>query len=414
MLTLTGPGGTGKTRVALHAAELMHEFTDGVYFVNLAPVSDPDLVSAAVAAVLNVQESAERNLLDSLSDWLRPRRAALLLDNFEHVLGAAPIVASLVRAAPGLKVLATSRAPLCISGEHEYPIHPLETPDPSRITTVESLLQNDAVALFVARAKAVKPGFELMHENAYAAAAICVSLDGLPLAIELAAARVRMFAPQAMLSRLTNRLKLLTGGARDLPTRQQTLRGAIDWSTVCSQKRNSNCLRDSRCSQARAPWNPPRPCKPDDDSDLDVIEGLDSLVNNSLLRQEESDDGEPSFAMLQTIREYAADRLAESGEGESVRRLHAEHQLWLAETARPELVGPDQREWIRKLELAGDELRTALSWATSGGDSRLALRFGAALWRFWDGAGQYTEGREWLHAALSSADGDSTPRWRRH
>jgi len=329
LLTLMGPGGTGKTRLALQAAaELTEQFEDGVSFVSLAAISDPQLVVPALAGTLGVKEAGGQPLLQSFEDYLGEKCMLLLVDNFEQVLEAAPVVTELLSGAPNLKVLATSRIPLRLYGEHEYAVPPLALPDPERLPSVESLTQYEAVRLFVERAQAAKADFSVTNEKAQAVAEICVRLDGLPLAIELAAARIKVLSPQKMLARLGNRLKLLTGGAQDLPDRQRTLRSTIEWSYgLLEDGEKVLFARLSVFAGGRTLEAIEAICDTGGDLPVDVLDGLSSLVDKSLLKQEEGVGGEPRFVMLETIHEYARERLQGGGEAEEVRRLHAEYFL---------------------------------------------------------------------------------------
>jgi predicted ATPase/class 3 adenylate cyclase len=402
LLTLVGPGGTGKTRLGLQvAAELLDEFEYGVFFVALASVADPGLVTSTIAGSLGVVETPEQPLVESLKDYLRAREILLLLDNFEQVVDEAPVVGELLSACPKLKVLVTSRIALKVYGEREYAVPPLALPDPTHLPPVERLTQYEAVRLFIERAQAAKAGFELTSENARAIAEICVRLDGLPLAIELAAARAKILPPEAMLNRLTNRLKLLRGGARDLPARQRTLRGAIDWShDLLDEEERTLFRRLSVFAGGRTLEAIEEICDPE--GELDALDGVESMVDKSLLRQEEQAEGEPRFVMLETIHEYAREKLQESGEAEEIKRSHAGFFLALAEEAEPELVGPDQVEWMDRLETEHDNLRAALSWSLVSAEAETALRLGGALWWFWYVRGHVREGYDWLGNALES------------
>ena len=399
LLTLTGPGGTGKTRLALQAAaDLLEEFEDGVFFVALATITDPELVPSTIAGPLGVKESAEQPLIESLKSYLQEKHLLLVLDNFEQVVQEAPVVGELVAACPKLKALATSRTPLRLYSEQEYPIPPLALPDPKLLPPVKVLTQYEAVRLFVERARAVKADFSVTNENAPAVAEICARLDGLPLAIELAGARIRMLSPQAMLTRLGNRLKLLKGGARDLPTRQQTLRGAIDWSYDLLEEEEKTLFgRLSVFSGGRTLEAIEEICDPE--GDLDALEGVESLLQKSLLRREEGVGGESRFVMLETVHEYARERLEASDEAEETRRLHAEYFLALAEEAEPELSGADQLACLERLEAEHDNLRAALSWSLEK-EPETALRLAGALARFWEMRARFLEGSSWLEAAL--------------
>ena len=410
LLTLTGPGGTGKTRVGLQAAaELADEFEDGVFFVALAAIADPALVAPTIARTLGLTESANQSPEDLLKGYLRNRQTLLVLDNFEQVLESAPLLDELLSAAPGLTILATSRIPLKLYGEHEFPTLPLSLPDPESLPPVERLTQYEAIRLFVERAKAVKPDFSLTQENASAVAEICARLDGLPLAIELAAARIKLLPPQALLSRLGNRLKLLTGGARNVPERQRTLRSAIEWSYGLLDEGEKILFgRLGVFSGGAALEAIEAVCDAQGDLPVDVLDGVSSLLDKSLLRQEEGAWGEPRFVMLETIREYASEWLEASGEAEELRRLHAEYFWALSEEAEPGLKGPEQEMWFERLELEHDNMRAALSWAIERGEGELGLRLAGALWRFWWAQGYFDEGRRRLEEVLAKGDGATT------
>ena len=417
LLTLTGPGGTGKTRLALQAAsELLDDFVDGVWFVNLAPIGDPDLVASAIASVLGIGQVAGQPLDHMLRSFLREKRLLLLLDNFEQVLPSAPLVGGLLGATQHLKVLVTSRALLGLYWERAVAVPPLALPDPQHLPPLEHLIRYEAIRLFVERAQAAKADFALTDENAAAVAEICARLDGLPLAIELACARIRLLPPQALLQRLSSRLKLLTGGSRDLPARQQTLRGAIEWSysslDLSEQTLFARLSVFARGAMLEAVEDV---CGADDDLDLDVLDGLASLVDKSLLRQEEGSEGEARFWMLETIREYAIERLTERGERDRLQRRHAAHYLALAEQAAPGLSGPEQAVWFRRLETEHDNLRAALDWSLSKNGSaqsdesrtELGLRMAWDLHWFWTVRGHVAEGRRWVAALLDSSAGQS-------
>jgi predicted ATPase/class 3 adenylate cyclase len=410
LLTLTGPGGIGKTRLALQAAaDLLDEFPDGTYFVQLATLTEAELFISAVAETLGVREIGEQPLDESLKDYLHERRLLLLLDNFEQVLGAAPTVTELLTAAPGLKVLATSRAPLGLYGEHELPVPPLTLPDLKLQPPLERLTQYEAVGLFVERARAVKPDFKVTNESAPAVAEICVRLDGLPLAIELAAARIKMLPPKAMLQRLSSRLKLLTGGARDLPERQRTLRATIEWSFALLNEGEQVLFgRLAVFSGGRTLEAIEAICDAEGDLPMEVFDGVSSLLDKSLLRQEEGPNGEPRFVMLETVHEFAREKLKESAEAEEINRAHAQYFLTLAEEANPELKGANQLEWLERLEAEHDNMRAALTWALKRKEVEVALRLGGALWWFWSMRGYHSEGRRWLEEALAM-DGRVSP-----
>jgi len=415
LVTLTGPGGTGKTRLALQTgAELLEDFSDGVWFVNLAPISDPNLVAATIAQILGVRERDARSLLDHLKDYLRERQSLLLLDNFEQVIEAAPLVGELLAAAPRLKVLVTSRMPLHLSGEREYAVPPLGLPpavvgafEGSNIPTFDvEIRQYEAVRLFVERAQAVKADFAVTNANAPAVAEICSQLDGLPLAIELAAARVKLFPPQALLTRLSSRLALLTGGARDLPVRQQTIRSTIDWSYALLGAGEQTLFARLGVFVAGCTLEAVEAvCNADGDLPMDVIDGIAALLNQSLLRQDEELEGEPRFTMLATIREYALEQLRESGAADAIRQQHADYFLSLAETAEPwiRFMRPERDPWMARLAVEHDNLRAALEWFSEREEIELSLRLGWALRVFWQQRCHWGEGRTWLEAALAKS-----------
>jgi predicted ATPase/class 3 adenylate cyclase len=404
LVTLTGPGGTGKTRLALQAAaQLLEDFPDGVYFVPLAALRDPELVPSAIATALGLREQAGQMPAQAVREALADKRLLLVLDNVEQVAASAPFVGELLAAAPALEVLATSRLPLRLRAEREYPVPPLALP-PANGTPPEQLLQYEAVRLFVERAQSVRAGFALTPEIATAVAEITRRLDGLPLAIELAAARVRLLPPAALLARLEKRLPLLTGGPRDAPARQQTLRDAIAWSydllTAGEQalfRRLSIFAGGFSLEAAEAVANR--------GGELDVLDGVDRLSEHSLLRP--GADGEPRFTMLETIREYGLEQLEQSGEAEAARQAHTEFFLALVEEAEPKLTSPDQLVWLERLEAEHDNLLAALSWALVN-DTQIALRLAGGLAWFWYFRGYLREGRAWLDRILA-ASGDPGP-----
>jgi predicted ATPase len=410
LLTLTGPGGIGKTRLALQvAADLLDDFPDGIFFASLATLTEAELLFPAVAETLGVKETAEQPLDESLKDYLHERRLLLVLDNFEQVLGAAPAVTELLAEAPGLKVLATSRAPLGLYGEKEYAVPPLAVPDVKHLPDLKTLSQYEAVRLFIERAKSAKVDFEVTGESAPAVAEICVRLDGLPLAIELAAARIKMLPPKAMLQRLTSRLKLLTGGARDLPERQRTLRATIEWShALLDEGEKVLFARLSVFAGGRTLEAIEAICDAEGDLAVDTFEGVSSLVDKSLLRQEEGPGGEPRFVMLETVHEFAREKLQESAEAEEIKRVHAAYFLTLAEEAYPKLKGAIQLQWLERLEVEHENMRAALSWASERKEVEVALRLEGAFSFFWLLRGYHSEGRRWLEETLA-IDGRGLP-----
>jgi predicted ATPase/class 3 adenylate cyclase len=402
-LTLTGPGGTGKTRLALQiATESSEAYRDRAVFVALAALRDPSLVAATVAAAVGVQEEAGRPILTSLTERLAGMEVLLVLDNYEQLLPAAPLVGELVAAGPGVRVLVTSRAPLRVAGEREYEVRPLALPDAAGAATPEELAESEAVALFVERARAIEPGFALGPENAAAVAAICTALDGLPLAIELAAARVRLLSPQAILERLGTSLPLLTGGPRDRPERQRTLRGAIQWSHDLLDPDGQTMFRWLAAFAGGWTFEAAEAvCSPAGGATLDTLETLDELVQHSLARR---DDGasEPRFRMLQTIREFGLERLAESGEEPEIHERHAQFFLTLAEKAGGELTGPGQAVWLDRLACDHDNLRAALRWSVDADRAETGLLIAAAIWRFWQLRDHLAEGEARLTELLDA------------
>jgi predicted ATPase/DNA-binding SARP family transcriptional activator len=404
LVTLTGAGGSGKSRLGLEVARLMlEEFEHGVFLVRLGAISDPVLVPQTIAKTLSVREQAGERVLDTLEDFLRDRELLLLVDNFEHLLLAAPTLTRLLGAAPSLKLLVTSRSPLRVLGEHEYPVMPLSLPDLGPSLEPALLEDSEAVAFFVERVAAVKPEFFLSGANAPAVAEICVRLDGLPLALELAAARCRFLAPEAILERLEDRLALLTGGLRDLPARQQTLRDTIAWSYGLLEGTEQRLF--ARLALFVGGWtvDAAEAISADRSEPIDVLEGMSSLVDKNLILQQTNGD-EPRFTMLETIREYAREELERSGEAEVGQARHAAWYLDLAERAEPELTGPNQAAWLDRLERDHDNLRVALGWLRSAGDVERQLRLAGALARFWYVHGYLREGRSWLEDALTMDD----------
>jgi predicted ATPase len=410
LLTLTGAGGTGKTRLALQvAADLLEAFPSGVFLVPLAPIREPERVVPSIARTLGHREGGSRSLQDTLVEHLKDERVLLVLDNFEQLRAGSAVLSELLAACSGLNLLVTSRAPLRLSGEHLYSVPPLLLPDREHLPDPRLLAEFEAVALFIARAKAARPDFALTSDNAAAVAEICHRLDGLPLPIELAAARTMLLSPQAMLDRLGQRLHLLTGGARDLPARQRTLRSTIDWSYGLLVKEEQTLLaRLAVFVGGRTLSAAQAVCNANHDLGPDLLDELSVLVENNLLRQESQADGEPRISMLETIHEYALERLRESGELPELRRRHAEYFLALAEEAEPELGGPNQVVWLDCLEREHENLRAALAWAIDSAPSQLGLRLTGALRIFWRVRGHLSEGRRWLEAALARADDESS------
>ncbi|MFN2513444.1 MAG: protein kinase [Pyrinomonadaceae bacterium] len=403
LVTLTGPGGTGKTRLSQQVAkDLLDVFDDGVFFVALAPISNYDLVASAIAQTLGVQETSERAFAEGLKNYLRDKKMLLVLDNFEHVLTASPLVAELLSACPGLKILVTSRAVLHISDECEFQVPPLTLPEPDSVQSVEDLTQYGSSALFVQRMLALKPQSVISDENAPTIAEICIRLDGLPLAIELAAARIKLLTLNEMLDRLNQRLKLLKGGARDLPARHQTMRATIAWSyDLLGENEKRLFQRQSvffggfTLSAAEAV------CGVIEGVEIDVLEGLAALVDESLVSKKEMPDGAYRFLMLETIREYGLERLSEGDEAEALRRRHAGYFLKLAEKVEPHLMGAGHELWLKQLDAERDNLRAALRWAADNAEAELGLRLAGALRWFWYHGGHFGEGYHWAKELLT-------------
>ena len=417
LLTLIGPGGVGKTRLAIEVARRSREaFADGVVFVPLAPLRDPELVPSVLAETLGVKDVADRSLQDALKRHLQGKELLLLVDNMEHLLPAVPVVADLAEGCPRLTVLATSRAPLRLSAEQQFPVSPLP------LGEAASPAGSPAVQLYLERARAVAPAFELTDANAGAVARICQRLDGLPLAIELAAARIRLFTPQALLERLDRRLQLLSGGPRDLPERHQTLRSTVAWShDLLDEAEQTLFRRLSVFAGSFALEAAEEVCEPITPADGDVLEDLAALVDNSLLvsvAESSSASDEPRFMMLETIREYAAEHLRSEGEGEEMDRAHALYYLALAEAAQPEASPQMFEEWLAVLEREHDNLRAALRWAIRHREVDIGARLGLMMWRFWSENFHLGEGRRWLEEVLELGEPDdgvaeSTPSARR-
>lgn len=435
LVTISGPGGVGKTSLALQVAHELRDapsagsgqdFADGIFFISLAPISDPTLVIPTIAHALGLAESPNRLLFDNLKDFLRNQQMLLLLDNFEQIVSAAPLLAELLEACAELRMLVTSREGLRLRGEHEFPLSPLELSDPAQMPdqpSVEMLLQYPSIALFVERAKASQLNFQLTADNAAAVAEVCARLDGLPLAIELAAARIKLLPPKALLARLKeSSLGLLTSGGRDLPARQQTLRGTVQWSydlLNTDEQRTfrwlsafvGGCTLDAAVKvigqQLSVISDKEREA---DDWSLVTLDLVTSLVNKSLVRQTET-DGEPRLSMLETIREFGLEQLAQKNELEAVQRATAAYYLSLAEGTEQHLPGREQKVWLQRLGREQDNLRAALRWGFEhhAADSSTSLRAGfvlrlvGALWQFWFLRGQWSEGRRWLEEALSVA-----------
>ena len=400
LLTLTGVGGTGKTTLAKAIArEMLTKFEDGVVFVELAGITNPELVASTIAQTLGVQETGNKSILEVVKYYLREKQILLVVDNFEQVLPAARMLAELTRAAPRSKILVTSRIRLQISTDYEFVVPQLAVPENvAQISCVE-IAKYEAVRLFVERARAIKPGFILTEKNVSSVAEICRRLEGLPLAIELAAARIRIISPQSILERLENRLKLLTGGASDLPARQKTVYRTIEWSydLLGEDEKPLFC-----CLAVFAGGFTIKAAEAVCGSELSKIEVLDvitSLVDNSLLVQTDQFD-DSRFRMLEVVREYALESLeSDSEKAEAMRRSHADYFLALGEEAEPHLQGEQAAKWLNRLEDEHDNLRDTLRWSLDN-DAETAARLAAAIRSFWIFHGHLTEGREWLKAAF--------------
>jgi predicted ATPase/class 3 adenylate cyclase len=429
LLTLTGPGGTGKTRLSLQlAARVSDDFPDGVFFVPLEPIRDPQLVTPRIASAIGVSESISRPVTESLADWLREKKVLLVLDNFEQVVAAGPFVADLLRGSPRLKAVVTSRATLRVSGEQEYEVPGLPTPpDPSHLSgierlslpgedrtlDVEALGQYAAVRLFIERAVAVRPGFMVTNENAPAVAAISARLHGMPLAIELAAARIKLLSPDQILARLEHQLDLLAAGSRDLPPRQQTLRAAIAWSYDILDDGAKRLLdRLSVFATGCDLESAEAICGPSSEIGGDIVDAMAALADQSLVKTDEGPGGEVRFRLLDTIREYAAEQLDVRSETEMIRARHRDWYVSFVERAAPELSGGDQRRWLGRLELEHDDIRAVLDRAVAAPDPPVAIGLAFSMWRFWQKHGHLAEARRRLEAMAGLPWSHDDPRLR--
>ncbi len=425
LITLVGPPGVGKTRLALElATEQRDDFSDGTCFVPLAAVHDPALVADTVVRALGTYVTGETPLEDVLAAILREQHRLLVLDNFEQVDAAAPLVGRLVAECPWLSIVVTSRVPLHLRSERQFPVQPLPAPpllDSNRpsaadapqppLTAIE-IAHYPAVQLFVDRARAVDPGFRLSPSNAEVVGAICAQLDGLPLAIELAAARVKAFALPAILARLTSRLHVLTDGPRDLPDRQRSLRAAIAWSYDLLTPAEQTLFARLAVFEAGATVEAAEAVVgvglapiTDHGPPTTVVDGVQSLVIKSLVQRQEGAGGEPRFTLLETVREYAAERLKAAGEADRVHRAHADFFLGLAVAARRGLAGAAQLQWLARLDAEHNNLRAALKWLVEHPVGDAAVRLASSLAYYWEWRGYLSEGRRWLEAALASHDG---------
>lgn len=441
LLTLTGPPGIGKTRLGMQVAtELLYKFQDGVFFVGLAAIRDPDLVAGTINQILGLRPGGgNRPAFDALAEHLKDKQMLLLLDNLEQVIEAAPLIVDLLERCPSVRVLATSREILHVRGEQQFVVPPLKLPDLTRLPSIEALSDYPAVALFVARARSIKPQFALTQENAQTVAAICARLDGVPLAIELATARINMLSPKAMLARLESRLpgaqamySFLVAGAHDLPARHQAMWEAIEWSYTLLDKGEQTlfarlgifvggCTLEAAEAVCGSAWGDGQWISDKEEllnahdagQGWEVFDSLKSLVDKSLLSVQNTglsfepstfnfeQNAEPRFIMLETLREFAWEQLKGRGEKNEFQRKHARYYLGFAEGAEAELVGPQQGMWLERLERELDNLRAAMAWALEVRETETAARISGALARFWDMHGHWTEGRRWLEAALT-------------
>ena len=401
LATVTGPAGIGKTRLALEAGNAMLDhFADGVWMVKLASVADPNLIVPEIGRAVDAPDRAEGLSAGALQDHIADRELLLLLDNLEHLLDGAPLLGRLLAGCPRLKLLVTSRALLQLRGEHEFQLTTMDLPAPTEGSrTVEEALQSEAVQLFVERAVAANPRFELTAANCEAVAEICCRLDGLPLALELAAARTKLLSPEGMLKRMDKRLQLLTGGSRDAPARQRTLRDALDWDYEILSGEEQALFRSLSVFAGGFNFDSAEAVVNGGDLSVDVFNGIDSLAAKSLIRRESSDGQELRFGTLKTIREYAFMHLEESGEAADVQERHARYFLGLARQLEQNIRGPSQAEWLERLGQEHDNLRSALQW-TSAHDPLLHLELSGALGSFWESRSYLTEGRYWLELGL--------------
>lgn len=413
LLTVAGPGGIGKTSLALEVAyKLIDEFTDGVFLVTLDTITDPQMIAPTIAQTLGLVDVDQQPLRARLIGHLRDKHLLLVLDNFEHIVGAAPLVTELLAACPWLHIIVTSRAPLHVRGERQFLVQPLPLPEPQQSVTLEAAQQYGAVALFTARAQAARSGWELTEQNASAVVALCQQLDGLPLAIELTAAHSRLLAPHEMLAQIRAKSPMLAAGFRDLPTRQQTLRNAIDWSyNLLEQETQKVFARlsvfNGGCTlqAALAICGDVRPA----DTPTNLLDQLSILVDQSLLRREESQDGSSRFAMLNTIRDYAREKLEIAREATEMQDRHLQHFLEIAESAEPLLRTAQQREWVARLEQEHNNFQAALEWCRAQPcQPRFGLRLAGALGEFWYMRSYPSVGRSWLELFLERDSGTPT------
>jgi predicted ATPase/DNA-binding CsgD family transcriptional regulator len=404
LLTLTGTAGVGKTRLALEVVrDLVSDFVDGVHLVSLAPISDPAFVIPTIAHCLGLTESGSQPLLELLKSSQCDKHQLLLLDNFEHIIEASPLLAELLEACPQVKLLVTSREGLRLRGEHQFAVPALALPDKRRLPDDRSPVHSPAMQLFIQRAQAIQSDFHVTTDNAATIVEICLRLDGVPLAIELAAARVKLFSPQALLERLDHRLHVLTGGARDLPLRQQSLRNALAWSyELLTEEEQRLFRRLSVFANGCTLEAGVAVCAPLPEEAEQVLEGVASLLDKSLLQQREHKGQTPRLVMLETLREYGMECLAASGERESIAQEYATYYQSLAWEAGLHLHGIGAKRWLDQLEQEHDNLRAVLNWLLERGEMEQALRMGNALFWFWLLRGYLSEGRTFMERGLSA------------
>jgi predicted ATPase/Tfp pilus assembly protein PilF len=401
LLTITGPGGIGKTRLALQvAANLLDDFADGVFFVSLASITNPDLVPATITQALGLKTGENQTGVELLKRSLRDQRMLLVLDNFEQVIAAAPLLSELLAAAPDLKILITSRAVLHLYGEHEFSVPPLAVPDLNDLPPLETLARLPAVTLFISRAQAVTGDFQLTPDNARIVSEICVRLEGIPLALELAAARIKLFAPQALLTELSHRLTLSVQKSADIAPRHQTLRNAVAWSYQLLESDEQALFAQLGVFVGGFTLEAADAVCAAQNSEVPMLEQLASLVDRSMLQHARRENGQPRFIMLETLREYALEQLETCGQTWSARRQHWTYYLQLVESIEPQPKTPDLAVWMKQLEEEHDNIRAALAWTLEQDEVEAALRIAGAVWKLWQIHGHVEEGVEWMETIL--------------
>ncbi len=406
LLTITGPGGIGKTRLALQvAANSIDDFEDGVFFVSLASITKPNLVTTTITQALGLKAGKNQPGIDFLKRSLHDKRMLLVLDNFEQVIAAAPLLSELLAAAPHLKILVTSRAVLHLYGEHEFNVPPLAVPDIDDLPPLEALTRFPSVALFISRAQAVTGDFQLTNENARVVAEICIRLEGIPLALELAAARTKLFAPRVLLTELSHRLTLSIQKSADILPRHQTLRNAVAWSYQLLEQDERALFAQLGVFAGGFTLEAADAVCASRNPEVPMLEQLASLVDKSMLQHGRRDSGEPRFIMLETLREYALEQLEALGQTSTAYRQHWRYYLQLVETIEPQPREPDLPTWMRQLEEEHDNIRAALKWTLEQGEVEAALRIAGAVWKLWQIHGHVEEGVEWMKMILSRSQG---------